>query len=169
VLTGSWEDGYKARLYSEDNNFGLMLYDLWIKKSIDDAYRMDGTTGTYTLRFGNYGPVTARNVVITDWYDADKIFPITDTLNLGTLPATTKVVWSGNQLVLSNLPEFVSGASYSVSFQASFKGKDVQAINTVKIYAGPDKTDRLENSVFVNNEDKVPVTIIAKSSDLGKS
>ena len=150
ITTGSREDGYKTRLYSENNNFGLALYDLWIKKSLDDAYRTEGTTGTYTITFGNNGPVTARDVVVTDWYDAAVILPIQNTLQLNGLPTTTKITWSGNSLVLSNLPEMTSGSSYAMTFQATFSGKDTRGWNYSKIYVGTDKTDRYENKIFEN-------------------
>jgi uncharacterized repeat protein (TIGR01451 family) len=147
---------------SPSNNFGLALYDLHIDKSVDDAYKSDGATATYTIVFGNHGPSDAINAVLTDSFDGTKLIPDTTSLSLGTLPNTVVATWTANSLVLSNLPVLKKNDRYTISFKAKLSGKDEDVWNRTNIFVGNPEADPLEKMIFANNRDEVKVKVVMK-------
>jgi uncharacterized repeat protein (TIGR01451 family) len=144
---------------SPNNNFGLARYDLFIDKSVQDGYASDGGIVTYSITFGNYGPVDASGAVLRDYFDAAQIVPLPSSLQLWTLPVWVVETWASGSLTLTNLPVLKSGDRYTISFQAQLFGKEQDIWNATDVFVGSPETDPLEMSIFANNRDRVMVRV----------
>ena len=89
VITNDATRANERLYWSENNNFGLVLYDLDIVKKVktirtNDIYvdtqsggttplTISGTTVVYTLDVKNLGPTIARTITVSDYFDPSQM------------------------------------------------------------------------------------------------
>lgn len=156
---------------SLENNFGLVLYDLAIEKwiidpsweRVKDAWAVRNTIRTYEIDITNNGPTIARDAVVTDWYDA-WLEVVPGSLDLWWLAWIVSVTWTGNMLIIENMPDLEAGDSYTLRYEVDIVAESGEVENRVKIYVWDDQTDPIEilhPNGFTNNEDVVRFTLIS--------
>lgn len=110
----------------DDANFLVLCYDLWSNKVIDKPVVASGDVVTYTIKYGNLGPITAPNWSLVDTLPTGLNYIINSTtvlsgVNIGQ-PVVTGNPTVGQTLTWTGFTNMPAGYSGLVQIKATVLG-----------------------------------------------
>ncbi len=126
ILNKGVVDATNAGPAEDDATFLILCYDLWSNKVIDKPVVASGDVVTYTIRYGNLGPLTAPNWSLFDNLPAGlQYLPnsvvIHSGVNIGQ-PTVTGTPSAGQKLTWTGFTNMPAGYSGLVSIKATVLG-----------------------------------------------
>ena len=116
--------------------------DLYINKtSIQDSYVLVGSLITYSLSFGNYGSITATDVIITDTFSLGLTNP---TFVTSTLPVTVTTTPTGLTFAVG---ELISGTTGTITLTGWITdGLSVTVVTNTAVIAGATSENQIDDN-----------------------